>query len=100
MITEDMQNMTNGLLFNALPVPCSQQVYKILVFPLVFSRFFAPQGGPRWHRFSIDFLIDFGSVLGSILELLGGVLGRLRASCGRLGGVLGNFVGVGGAMLS
>ena len=85
MITEDMQNMTNGLLFNALPVPCSRQVFFFSHFSLFFIgfyRFFGPRT-PLKMEFKTDlkmasifdrFLIDFGSVLGSILVQLGSML--------------------------
>ena len=45
MITEDMQNMTNGLLFNALPVPLLTPGFIFCFFncfPLAFIGFLLP----------------------------------------------------------
>ena len=63
MITEDMQNMTSGLLFNALPVPCSRQFFFFILagfFPLKLA-LEASQDGPQ-HRAKLEAVL--GGVLG------------------------------------
>ena len=82
MITEDMQNMPNGRLFNALPVPCSRQFFFsfLMVVRWFFKLFLVPdplengaqdgaQDGIDFESIFDRFLNHFGSVLGSILVL-------------------------------
>ena len=66
-----LRSIPNGHFLNALPVPCSPQVYENMCFSFGKYRFFAPMGLPRWTPNMERSWGVFGGVLGTSWGLVG-----------------------------